>query len=137
MWIHLQYLKCHEHFFFFTIWLPFATLGGILKEHYFNARSALILNPLSTMTWSEGSKRSRSPESLTIWMSELLIVLVFGNNFWKHSGNVALIWRLDGQITKTDNYFDNNFFQVIEICDTLPLEIWNRKASSSCKRLRA
>ena len=57
---------------FLTIWLPFAVLGGILKEHCFTARSVLILNPLSAMTWSNGSKRSRNPESLTKWMSELL-----------------------------------------------------------------
>ena len=34
------------------------------------------------------------------------IVLVFRNNFLKHSGNAALIWRLDGQITLTDNFFN-------------------------------
>ena len=49
-----------------VIWFPLAAVGGMARVQRFMSNSSLILNPLSAMTKSKGSSRSKKPLSVTI-----------------------------------------------------------------------
>ena len=64
-----------------------------------------------------------------------IIVLPFGYNRLKQSGNVDLILAQEGQIINDFNSLDRRITHVITIWETFPADTQNLKAKSSTNKL--